>query len=154
WDWRASFDPEAPEGSGKSYSRWAGFIDDVDKFDPLFFQIAPAEAEVMDPQERVFLETVWATLEDAGYTPRRLGASQPVGVFVGLMNNNYEWMAGEAAARGVHTNARSNHWSVANRVSYVLDFHGPSLAVDTACSASLTAIHLACESLKRGECRV
>ncbi|MDW6057211.1 beta-ketoacyl synthase N-terminal-like domain-containing protein [Streptomyces sp. FXJ1.4098] len=144
-----------PDGQGgRSYSKWGGWLEDVDKFDPLLFQISPSDAEEMDPQERLFLETVWATIEDAGYRPRGLGAGNPVGVFAGVMNNDYEWLAGESSAFGVHTNARSAHWSIANRVSYVLDLRGPSLTVDSACSASLTAVHLACESLRRGECRV
>ncbi|WP_165854641.1 type I polyketide synthase [Streptomyces sp. V2] len=135
--------------------RWAGLIDDADAFDPLFFGIAPVDADGIDPQERVFLETVWAALEDAGHPPRRLArASNPVGVFAGVMNSDYEWMGGEATALGAANAARSSHWSIANRVSYVLDFRGPSLTVNTACSASLTAVHLACESLRSGECSV
>lgn len=149
WDADAHHDPSGERGG---YSKWAGFIDDVDKFDPLFFRIAPAEAEAMDPQERLFLQTAAAALEDAGYPAARLAAQGPVGVFAGVMNSNYEWMSGEAGALGVRTDAHSNHWSIANRVSYVFDFTGPSLAVDTACSASLTAIHLACESIRSGEC--
>ncbi|WP_406725449.1 beta-ketoacyl synthase N-terminal-like domain-containing protein [Streptomyces sp. GD-15H] len=144
-----------PDGAdGRSYSKWGGWLQDVDKFDPLLFQISPSDAEEMDPQERVFLETVWATAEDAGYAPRGLADAGPVGVFAGVMNNDYEWLAGQADAFGVRTNARAPHWSISNRVSYALDLRGPSLTVDTACSASLTAIHLACESLRQGECRM
>ncbi|MBQ1098895.1 amino acid adenylation domain-containing protein, partial [Streptomyces sp. b94] len=149
WDADVHHDPAGVRGS---YSKWAGFIDDVDKFDPLFFQISPADAEAMDPQERLFLQTAAAVLDDAGHPAAELAARGPVGVFAGVMNNNYEWMAGEATALGVRTDAHSNHWSIANRVSYTFDFTGPSLAVDTACSASLTAIHLACESIRSGEC--
>ncbi|WP_031095190.1 beta-ketoacyl synthase N-terminal-like domain-containing protein, partial [Streptomyces sp. NRRL S-15] len=104
------------------------------------------------PQERLFLQTAAAVLDDAGHPAAELAARGPVGVFAGVMNNNYEWMGGEANALGVRTDAHSNHWSIANRVSYTFDFTGPSLAVDTACSASLTAIHLACESIRSGEC--
>ncbi|WP_328877591.1 non-ribosomal peptide synthetase [Streptomyces sp. NBC_00299] len=149
WDADAHHDPAGVRGS---YSKWAGFIDDVDKFDPLFFQISPADAEAMDPQERLFLQTAAAVLDDAGRPAAELAARGPVGVFAGVMNNNYEWMGGEATTLGVRTDAHSNHWSIANRVSYTFDFTGPSLAVDTACSASLTAIHLACESIRSGEC--
>ncbi|MEZ3179524.1 amino acid adenylation domain-containing protein [Streptomyces pimonensis] len=149
WDADAHHDPAGVRGS---YSKWAGFIDDVDKFDPLFFQISPADAEAMDPQERLFLQTAAAVLDDAGHPAAELAGRGPVGVFAGVMNNNYEWMGGEATALGVRTDAHSNHWSIANRVSYTFDFTGPSLAVDTACSASLTAIHLACESIRSGEC--
>ncbi|WP_037705814.1 beta-ketoacyl synthase N-terminal-like domain-containing protein, partial [Streptomyces sp. AA1529] len=149
WSAADHYDPAG--GPGRSYSKWAGFLDHVDAFDPLLFQISPSDAEDMDPQERLFLETAWAAAEDAGYPPRSLGDGGPVGVFAGVMNNDYEWIGGEAEARGVFTHARSNHWSVANRVSYTLDLHGPSLTVDTACSSSLTALHLAVQSLRSGE---
>ncbi|MEU5582777.1 amino acid adenylation domain-containing protein [Streptomyces huasconensis] len=150
WDVDAHYHPDAKDG--RAYSKWGGWLDDVDKFDPLLFQISPSDAQEMDPQERLFLETAWAGIEDAGYRPRGLGEHGAVGVFAGVMNNDYEWLAGHSSAFGEHTHARSAHWSIANRVSYVLDLRGPSLTVDTACSASLTAIHLACESLRRGEC--
>ncbi len=158
WDAASIYDPAGAEGS--SHTKWAGFIPDADRFDPLFFNIAPSDAEMMDPQERVFLETAWATLEQAGYTPARLreraGGDAPdggdVGVFVGAMNAPYQWVAAEAWAAGHPNAASTGFWSMANRVSFLLDFSGPSMVVDTACSASLTAIHLACESLRRGEC--
>jgi acyl transferase domain-containing protein/acyl carrier protein/SAM-dependent methyltransferase len=137
------------------YSKWGGFINDADKFDPLFFNISPREAAGMDPQERLFLETAWALFEDAGYTRDTFAAAdRQVGVFVGVMNSNYELLAGEAFGKGQVTGAHTAYWSIANRVSYTFDFQGPSMAVDTACSSSLTAIHLACESLKRGECQL
>src|SRR5262245_14857538 len=135
WDWRKFYDAEKGK-PGTSYTRWGGFLDDVDKFDPLFFQISPREAEGMDPQERLFLETVYTSIEDAGYTPATLCASRKVGVFAGVMHGTYS--------------RQPSHWSIANRVSYLLDFHGPSLAVNSACSSSLTAIHLALESLYIG----
>ncbi|WP_240480435.1 beta-ketoacyl synthase N-terminal-like domain-containing protein, partial [Enhygromyxa salina] len=149
WDADAFHDASGRQGC---YSKWGGFIDDVDKFDPMFWQISPADAAAMDPQERLFLETAAAVLDDAGCPAAKLAAAGPVGVFVGAMNSNYEWMGGEADARGVETEAHSNYWSLANRVSYVFDFRGPSMAVDTACSAASTAIHLACESIRRNEC--
>ncbi|MDO6526357.1 amino acid adenylation domain-containing protein [Motilimonas sp. 1_MG-2023] len=136
WDWRAYYSEE--KEWGKSYTRWGGFIEDADKFDPLFFHISPNEAERMDPQERVFLETAYGAIEDAGYCPSTLADTYKVGVYVGVMNSTY--------------NELTSYWSVANRVSYSLNFRGPSLAVDSACSSSLTAIHLALGSLKRGEC--
>jgi|HubBroStandDraft_1064217.scaffolds.fasta_scaffold00052_10 acyl transferase domain-containing protein/SAM-dependent methyltransferase/aryl carrier-like protein len=154
FDMKRWFDPAGGEGS--SYARWAGLIDGVDCFDPLFFNLSPLEAETMDPQERLFLETAWHAMENSGCTPARLkagaGGIPDVGVFVGVMNTGYQWLAAEAW-QGGHANAASTHyWSIANRLSYVCDFNGPSLAVDTACSASLTALHLACESLRRREC--
>ncbi|MEU1133258.1 SDR family NAD(P)-dependent oxidoreductase, partial [Streptomyces sp. NPDC005900] len=149
WDAGAHFDPT---GATAAYSKWAGFIDDVDAFDPLFFQISPADAEAMDPQERLFLQTAAATLDDAGCPAATLAARGPVGVFVGVMGSDYEWMSGAANALGVPTEAHSRHWSIANRVSHSFNFTGPSMAVDTACSSSLTALHLACRSIATGEC--
>jgi polyketide synthase PksN len=135
WDWRDFYSEEKGQ-PGKIYTRWGGFISHADCFDPLFFHISPKEAQNMDPQERVFLETAYAVIEDAGYTPATLTDNQKVGVFVGVMNSTYSGL--------------TSYWSIANRVSYCLDFRGPSLAVDTACSSSLTAIHVAVESLKSG----
>lgn len=117
-------------------NNWGGFMDDIDKFDPLFFRISPQEAEKMDPQERLFLQTAYACIEDAGYRPERLCPSGKTGVFVGVMNGNYS--------------AGTPYWSIANRVSYCLNLQGPSMAVDTACSSSLTALHLAVESIYNG----
>ncbi len=129
----------------------AGLIDDVDRFDPLFFQIAPAEAAAMDPQERLFLEVAWAAIEDAGTTPRRLGgAARRVGVFAGAMRSDYQRYGTIDFARGGPGLAGSAAWSIANRLSFLLDFRGPSLAVDTACSASLVAVRMACEHLLAG----
>ncbi len=146
WDWKAE-GPDAP--------RWGGFIRDVDRFDSLYFGISPREAAAMDPQERLFLETAAALLEDAGLTRRDLASlNSEVGVFVGAMAGDYEWLAADAMASGLVTDAHASYWSIANRVSYFFDLKGPSLAVDTACSSSLTAIHLACESLRRGECQL
>ncbi|MGE0415879.1 MAG: SDR family NAD(P)-dependent oxidoreductase [Acetobacteraceae bacterium] len=152
WDWRDQVDPERKD---RSYTRWGGFIADPDKFDPLFFGISPREARLLDPQQRLFLQTAWAAIEDAGYTRATLKASArnaDVGVFAGAMHNAYRLLGSDAAAAG-HL-VQSNHWSIANRISYLFDFGGPSLTVDTACSASLAAVHLACESLRRGECGV
>ena len=141
WNWRDYFDAEKGK-EGAIYTKWGGFIKDIDQFDPLFFHIAPKEAENMDPQERLFLETAYSSIEDAGYTPATLCDSRKIGVFVGVMNGNYP--------------TGSNFWSIANRISYLFNFQGPSLAVDTACSSSLTALHLALESLDSGasECAI
>ena len=152
WDWRNHVDPERKD---RTYTRWGGFIADADKFDPLFFGITPREAKLLDPQQRVFIEAAWAALEDAGYTRQSLKAAAhaaggDVGVFAGAMHTSYRLLGMDAVAAGQLV--QSNHWSIANRVSYLFDFTGPSLTVDTACSASLAAIHLACESLRRGEC--
>jgi acyl transferase domain-containing protein len=154
WDHRQYYDPQKGQ-PGKSYSKWGGFIDGVDEFDPRFFNIAPREAEFMDPQERLFLQCAYATLEDAGYTRERLrGPLQGarVGVFVGVMYEEYQLYGAQAQATGAGFVLGGNASSIANRVSYSLNFQGPSLAVDTMCSSSLTALHLACQSLRNGEC--
>ena len=148
WDHQQylSDDPDEP---GTTYARWGGFLDDVDKFDARFFRIPPKEAEGMDPQQRLFLETAWAAVEDAGYTPERIRRSaarrgkKDAGVFAGVTYGDYQLLVGIPVV---------GYWAVANRVSYHLGFNGPSMAVDTACSASMTAVHLAVESLRRGEC--
>ncbi|MCB0195284.1 MAG: SDR family NAD(P)-dependent oxidoreductase, partial [Anaerolineae bacterium] len=149
WDWRRYHKDNQPKSS-QNIGKWGGFMADVDKFDPLFFNISPREAEIIDPQERLFLETAWQTLEDAGYTRQMLQEQYQgrVGVFVGVMWGEYQ-LYGQP-----QVSLSSSHASIANRVSYHLDLHGPSLAVDTMCSSSLTSIHLACESIKRGECAV
>ena len=143
WDWREFYDPQSKGVIGRSYTKWGGFLKDVDKFDPMFFSMLPVEAEVADPQERIFLETVWALFEEAGITRNDLASlDHSVGVFVGVMNNHYVRHGGNSA-----------YWSIANRVSYFFNLNGPSMAIDSACSSSLTALHLACESIRRGECR-
>jgi len=161
WDHSLYFDPQKGQ-PGKSYSKWGGFIGGVDLFDPLFFNISPREAQVMDPQERLFLQCVYHTLEDAGYTRESLKTSHRpgqagraegnVGVFVGVMYEEYQLYGAQAQALGQPYALGGNPSSIANRVSYFCNFHGPSLAVDTMCSSSLTAIHLACQSLMHGEC--
>jgi len=163
WDSRLYFHPD-PEKSaeGKMYCKWGGYLSEVDRFDPLFFNISPREAETMDPQERMFLETAWEALEDAGYSRKRLldfssrrGKNwAEVGVFAAATAFTYQFLGPDLWRRGNMTIPNALPWSIANRVSYVLDIHGPSLPVDTACSSSLTALHLACESLKRGECEL
>ncbi|MFF7638658.1 SDR family NAD(P)-dependent oxidoreductase [Kitasatospora sp. NPDC008050] len=157
WDAEALFDAD-PAAPGRSYSRWGGFLSDVDSFDSLFFQISPAQARSMDPQERLFLETAWSALENAGYPPSRIpaprfgGQGHDVGVFVGVMWDDYAILAAAESARGNHQVVLANRSAIANQVSYFGDFRGPSVVVDTACSASLVALHQACESLRRGEC--
>ncbi len=149
WDYNAYYDPEKGK-KNKIYSKWGGFMADVDRFDPLFFNISPKEAELQDPQERLFLETVWHTLEDAGYSRSRLGQRR-VGVYVGVMWGEYQLFGPVEALKGNLLAPGSSYASIANRVSYVFNFQGPSVALDTMCSSSLTAIHFACESLRRGE---
>jgi polyketide synthase PksM len=135
WNWEEYYDAEKGK-PGKIYTRWGGFLEEIDKFDPLFFKISPKEAKRMDPQERIFLESCYHAIEDAGYTPENLCEIDKIGVFAGVMNARYT--------------PQPFHYSIANRVSYLFNFQGPSMAVDTACSSSLTAIHLALESMYSG----
>jgi len=129
--------------SGPHYD--GGYLRDVAGFDALFFNIAPNEAALMDPQERLFLETAWASLENAGRLTTAWEGK--VGVFVGVMCQDYLRLAAENGGQG-----DTAAWSIANRLSHILNLTGPSLAVNTACSSALTALHLACESLRQGEC--
>lgn len=150
WDHSLIFNADKKR-LGKSYSKWGGFINDVDKFDPVFFNISPAEAELIDPQERLFLETVWETIEDAGYTRAQLGQTR-AGVFVGVMYGQYQLFSAENAPVNDGLVFGSSFASIANRTSYFFNFKGPSIALDTMCSSSLTAIHLACRSIWQGDC--
>ncbi|MCP5006371.1 MAG: hypothetical protein GY941_20900, partial [Planctomycetes bacterium] len=146
--------------SGKAMSKWGGFIDNPDYFDPQFFRISPREAESIDPQERLFLEICWETMEDAGYTPANIVAAEgenerrTVGVFVGVMHKDYGFVQSDAVYEGQEIPVSLNYALIANRVSYVCNFHGPSMAIDTVCSSSMTAVHLAMESLMKGESKV
>lgn len=139
-------------GEKKTFSRYGGFIKDVDKFDPLFFHISPRDAERTDPQERLFLQYVYYAMEDAGYTRKDMERISNVGVYVGSMYSEYQYYGVEEQMRGNMIAYTGTLSSIANRVSYYLNIHGPSLAVDTMCSSSLTAIYLACEELIKGRC--
>src|SRR5262249_28397624 len=129
---------------------FAGLMDGLDEFDAEFFGISPREAELMDPQLRLFLEVAWEALEDAGSTGA--GHDPETGVFVGVMYGDYAYRANIAARRSENPFKSWEGFSLANRLSQLLSFRGPSLAVDTACSSSGRALHLACQSLRSGEC--
>ncbi|TMC21453.1 MAG: SDR family NAD(P)-dependent oxidoreductase, partial [Chloroflexi bacterium] len=147
---------------GKSYSKWGGFVEGFADFDPLFFRISPQEAQSIDPQERLFIETCWAALEDAGYTREQLGVQchHKVGVFAGITKTGFSLYGPDLWKRGkdrddLHLlHPSTSFGSVANRVSYLLNLQGPSMPIDTMCSSSLTALHEACEHIYRGECKM
>ncbi|MEU0841673.1 SDR family NAD(P)-dependent oxidoreductase [Streptomyces sp. NPDC005962] len=142
--------------TGRSYSKWGGFLEDFDAFDPHFFRIAPRDAYTMDPQERLFLQASWEVIEDAGYTREELARrhQRRVGVFAGVTKSGHT-RHGEARLPSGETVVPSLSFaSLSARTSYVLDLQGPSLTIDTMCSSSLTAIHEACEHLRRGSCEV
>lgn len=151
WNIDECFDAD-PDAPGKMSTRYGGFVDGVDRFDNGFFSVSPREAASIDPQQRLALETVWETLEDAAIDPVRLRGSN-TGVFFGLSNVDYSRLAVRTAEDiGPHIGTGGAFSIAANRISYAFDFKGPSLAVDTACSSSLVAVHLACRSLNAWEC--
>lgn len=149
WDWRALDDPGLPPERRCPF-KWGAFLDGVDEFDPLFFGISPAEAEMMDPQQRLLLQTAWAAFEDAGYRPSSF-AGHPVGLFAGIQFNDYQHLLHEAGVLNAQAALGNEHSIAVNRISYLLDLHGPSEPVNTACSSSLVAVHRAVQSLRRGE---
>ncbi|HXH41887.1 MAG TPA: beta-ketoacyl synthase N-terminal-like domain-containing protein, partial [Thermoanaerobaculia bacterium] len=159
WDWREYFSDDRSK-RGHHLSKWGGFISGVDEFDPLFFNMSPLEAELVDPQERLFLQHAWMAMEDAGYTraslqvPDEQELAGQVGVYVGVMYSEYQLFGAEASMRGKRLGVPGSPASIANRVSYALNLHGPSMTLDTMCSSSLTAIHVACLELKLGRTSV
>ncbi|WP_432194923.1 SDR family NAD(P)-dependent oxidoreductase [Streptomyces sp. bgisy027] len=147
WDHAAVYTPEG--GQGRTYSGIGNFLDGVADFDSLYFGIAPRDAEQMDPQQRVFLETAIEAVQDAGYD--RHTVERNTGVYVGAMADDYRTFSANGAATGHSPYPYADNYAIANRVSYFLDLTGPSMVVDTACSASGVALHLACEAIRRGE---
>ena len=144
WDLSRCF----PEGT--KYCNYGSFLDDIDKFDPLFFGISGLEATYMDPQQRLFLEESWKALEDAGYAGK--GTQERLcGVYVGCGGGDYRQLFENNPNPPAQSFWGNMSSVVPARISYYLNLHGPAIAVDTACSSSLTAIHLACQGLWTGE---
>src|SRR5688572_28936640 len=140
----------------RSYIKARGVLEDADKFDAAFFGINPKEAEIMDPQHRVFLECAWEALEDAGYDSER--EERPIGVFAGLSMNTYlvTNLVTNPALRDMlgsyQTMLANDKDYLPTRVSYKLNLRGPSLSVQTACSTSLVAVCVACQQLASYQC--
>lgn len=152
WSLDDYYDPERGR-KGKMVTRFGGFIDGMDQFDPEFFGISPNEAERMDPQQRQLLEVTWEALEDGGHVPAKLRGTD-VGVFIGAFALDYHALQfGDPFQRSVSTYSAASSMAtmLSNRISYIYDFRGPSMTIDTACSSSLVSLHLACESLRSGE---
>jgi 3-oxoacyl-(acyl-carrier-protein) synthase/acyl carrier protein len=136
----------------KDYIQWGGYLEGIDEFDADFFNISRREAEVMDPQQRLFLQSSWRCIEDAGYDPVSFSSSQ-TGVFAGVSTRDYHdlLLLCIAQIEPQHSTGLAQTM-LANRVSYVLNLNGPSEIVDTACSSSLVAIHRAVLAIQAGEC--
>ncbi|MBT2575230.1 amino acid adenylation domain-containing protein [Bacillus sp. ISL-51] len=152
WDWEA-FDGDPNLEENKTNIRWGGFIDGIAEFDPLFFGISPREAQYLDPQQRLLLTFAWGAIEDAGCKPESLSGTN-TGVFIGTGNTGYKDLFTRAGLplEG-HAATGSMIPSVGpNRLSYLLNLHGPSEPVETACSSSLVAIHRAVSAMQNGEC--
>jgi acyl transferase domain-containing protein/NADPH:quinone reductase-like Zn-dependent oxidoreductase/SAM-dependent methyltransferase/NADP-dependent 3-hydroxy acid dehydrogenase YdfG len=153
WDVDRYYDSD-PDAPGKMSTRWGAFLPDIDKFDPRFFGITPREAVSMDPQQRLLLEVCWEALENAGRAPDAL-AGTSVGVFIGIIGEEYAQI--QTTNGGIdHINAYYGSGTASSiasgRIAYILGFQGPAISIDTSCSSSLVAVHLACQSLHSKEC--
>ncbi|HEY3900873.1 MAG TPA: SDR family NAD(P)-dependent oxidoreductase [Chthoniobacter sp.] len=151
WNVERFYDPE-PGIVGKSIARRGGFVDGIEQFDPQFFGISPREAPYVDPQHRLLLETAWEAIEDAGLV-LDFEHGTDIGVYVGISHNDYHTIQAtpsDSAGITPHSPTGTAHSIAANRISYCLNLTGPSVAMDTACSSALTAVHAACEHIWTG----
>lgn len=153
WDIDAYYDSDS-NAPGKMYVRKGYFLDEVDQFDPHFFNLAPREAVALDPQQRLAMEVSWQTLENANLPPSSLVGSQ-TGLFLSTFWDDYsahQLYAGDEQTIDRYNTLSNLRSMITGRLAHLLNIRGPSIQIDTACSASLTAIHLACQSLRSGEC--
>ncbi|MGC2332319.1 MAG: beta-ketoacyl synthase N-terminal-like domain-containing protein [Candidatus Acidiferrales bacterium] len=154
WPIDEYYDPD-PDATGKMYTRHGSFLNDVAGFDAHMFGVSPREAVELDPQHRIALEVAWEALENAGSSAAQ-AAERVAGVFLALSNSDYTRMVfnGDVSQLDAYSCTGNNPSVAAGRISYTLGLTGPSIVVDTACSASLVAVHLACQSLRAQECHL
>jgi polyketide synthase PksN len=153
WDWQAIYGDPTRE-TNKTNIKWGGFIEAIDEFDPLFFGISPREAELMDPQQRLLMTHTWKAIEDAGYAPPSLSGTK-TGIFVGTGSSGYsEQIARSDMPIEGHSSTGVVPSIGPNRMSYLLNLHGPSEPIETACSSSLVAIHRAVRAMRSGDCEM
>lgn len=148
-----SSDVDAP---GKMMTRWGGFLDQVDRFDPEFFGISPREAALMDPQQRLLLEVAWEALENAAQGPASWNNGK-TGVFIGITGDEYSQRiirSGNPVLFNAYFASGIARSVAGGRISYTLGLEGPNFSIDTACSSSLVAVHNACVYLRTGQCRM
>ena len=152
WNIEQYYDPN-PETPGKMYTRYGGFVGQLQEFDSHFFNIAPIEAISLDPQQRLLLEVSWEALEHAAIAPQQLAKTE-AGVFMGICSNDYSQRltSRDLTEIDAYLATGNAHSTATGRLSYFLGLTGPSIAVDTACSSSLVSLHLACASLRNQEC--
>ncbi|WP_133137432.1 type I polyketide synthase [Legionella rowbothamii] len=155
WDNRLYFDAQ-PDTKGKMYSAKGGFLNDVKRFDTKFFNIAPREAEYLDPQQRLALTTTWHALEDAGLVESELKGSH-TGIYLGISTHDYDQLIQKQiplTELGTYQATGTSFATSAGRIAYFLGTNGPCMAIDTACSSSLVCIHQASRALQAGDCEL